>query len=212
MLTLYYAAGTCSLATHIALIDAGAPYQTVRISFARQEQSKPEYLAINPKARVPSLVTEHGVLTETPALLAYIAQRFPHARLAPLDDPFAFARAQEFNNYLCSTAHVAHAHRTRGHRWVDPADTAAIAAMQRRVPSSVTAIFELIDTKMLKGPWVLGDDYSICDAYLFTLSQWLEVDGVDLTRIPRVRDHRTRMGERASVKRAIAEQTMPAAA
>jgi len=212
MLTLYYAAGTCSLATHIALIDAGARYETVRISFARQDQSKPDYLAVNPKARVPSLVTEHGVLTETPALLAYVAQRFPQAKLAPLDDPFAFARAQEFNSYLCSTAHVAHAHRMRGTRWVDPADTAAIAAMQRRVPSSVSAIFELIDTKMLKGPWVLGDTYSICDAYLFTLSQWLEGDGVDLAGIPKVRDHRARMGERAAVQRAIAEETVPASA
>jgi glutathione S-transferase len=100
----------------------------------------------------------------------------------------------------------------RGTRWVDPADTAAIAAMQRRVPVSVTQIFELIDSTMLKGPWVLGDTYSICDAYLFTLSQWLEGDGVDLAGIPKVRDHRARMGERAAVQRAIAEETVPASA
>jgi glutathione S-transferase len=130
MLKFFYAAHTCSLASHIALIDAGAKFETVRLSFKNQDQRKPEYLCVNPKARVPSLVTEHGVLTETPALLAYIAQRFPKAGLAPLDDPFAFACAQAFNSYLCSTCHVAHAHRMRGYRWVDASDADAIAAMQ----------------------------------------------------------------------------------
>ena len=82
--------------------------------------------------------------------------------------------------------------------------------MARHVPVSVTQIFELIDSKMLKGPWVLGDTYSICDPYLYTLSTWLEADGVDLDRIPKVRDHRARMAERDSVKRARAEQGTPA--
>src|ERR1700731_4321942 len=127
MMKLYYAAHTCALASHIALEDAGAEYSTVRINFATEEQRKPEYLAINPKARVPSLVTESGILTETPAMLAFIAQSFPKARLAPLDDPFAFAEVQAFNSYLCATLHVAHAHRMRGYRWAD--DPAAIEAM-----------------------------------------------------------------------------------
>ena len=73
MLKLYYAPGTCALASRIALEEAGAEFETVRIDFRNNEQRKPEYLAINPKGRVPALVTDHGVLTETPALLAYIA-------------------------------------------------------------------------------------------------------------------------------------------
>src|ERR1700719_3056968 len=117
MLKFYYAADTCALASHIALEEAGAEYATVRISFAANEQRQPAYLAINPKGRVPALVTERGVLTETPAMLAFIAQSFPAARLAPLGDPFAFAQAQAFNSYLCSTLHVAHAHKGRGYRW-----------------------------------------------------------------------------------------------
>ncbi|WP_163364217.1 glutathione S-transferase family protein, partial [Klebsiella aerogenes] len=76
----------------------------------------PEYLAVNAKARVPSLVTPRGVLTESPAILAYIAQSYPAAKLAPLDDPFAFAEAQAFNSYICSTLHINHAHRMRGTR------------------------------------------------------------------------------------------------
>src|ERR1700674_5832052 len=163
MMKLYYAVHTCALASHIALEDAGAEYSTVRISFAAEEQRKPEYLAINPKARVPALVTMRGILTETPAMLAFIAQSFPKARLAPLDDPFAFAEVQAFNSYLCATLHVAHAHRMRGTRWAD--DPAAIAAMQRKVPQSVGACYELIEREMLGRPWVMGETYTICDPY-----------------------------------------------
>ena len=204
MIKLYYAANTCSLASHIALEEAGAVYTTVKVSFAGNEQRSPEYLAVNPKGRVPAMVTDRGILTETPAMLAFIAQSFPQARLAPLDDPFAFARVQAFNSYLCSTVHVAHAHRMRGQRWAD--DPAAIAAMQRKVPQSVGACFELIEHDMLKGPWVMGEAYTVCDPYLFTLAGWLEGDGVDLPKLPRVMDHHRRMSERPAVQRAVAAE------
>ena len=204
MMTLFYAPHTCSLASHIALEDAGADYTTVRISFANDEQRKPEYLAINPKARVPALVTGRGTLTETPAMLAFIAQSFPLKRLAPLDDPYLFARVQAFNSYLCATLHVAHSHRMRGYRWADEAS--AIEAMQRKVPQSVASCYELIEATMLEEPWVMGEVYTICDPYLFTLAQWLEEDGVDPWRFPKVIDHRRRMSERPEVQRAIAEE------
>jgi glutathione S-transferase len=204
MMKLYYAPHTCALASHIALEDAGADYSTVRINFAAHQQRSPEYLAINPKGRVPALVTERGILTETPAMLAFIAQSFPKAKLAPLDDPFRFAEVQAFNSYLCSTVHVAHAHRMRGTRWAD--DPAAIEAMKRKVPDSVGACFELIEQKMLQGPWVMGDSYTVCDPYLFTLAQWMEADSVDIARFPKLRDHRHRMSERAAVRKAVAEE------
>ncbi len=204
MLTLYYAADTCSLASHIALLDAGAKYELKRIDFATTEQQSPSYLAVNPKARVPAMTTPRGILTETPSILVFIAQSFPEARLAPMDDPFAFAELQSFNSYLCSTLHVAHAHRMRGHRWAD--DPASFADMQRNVPRSVGACYELIESRLLRGPWVMGDAYTIADPYLFTLAQWLELDGVDPARIPRVIEHRRRVGERANVKQAIAEE------
>jgi glutathione S-transferase len=204
MIKLYYAAHTCSLASHIALEDAGADYSAVRISFAVEEQRKPEYLAINPKGRAPALLTDKGILTETPAILAFIAQSFPRARLALLDDPFLFAQVQAFNSYLCSTLHVAHAHRMRGYRWAD--EPAAIEAMQRKVPESVTACYDLIEHKMLGAPWVMGETYTICDPYLFTMAQWLEQDGVDPSRFPKVIAHRRRMSERPEVQRAISEE------
>ena len=97
-LTLYLAPGTCAMAVRIALVEAGAPHQIKRLDLAAGEQRTPAYLAINPKGRVPALVTDRGVLTETPALLLYVAQRFPDAGLAPLDDPFLLARMQEVNS------------------------------------------------------------------------------------------------------------------
>lgn len=204
MLTLFYTPETCALATHIALEEAGAAYTLRRIDFATEEQRSADYLKVNPKGRVPALVTPRGVLTETPALLAFVAQSFPAARLAPLDDPFAFARLQDFNSYLCSTVHIAHAHRMRGTRWVD--DEAAIAAMQRKVPVSVHAAFKVIEDGMLAGPWVMGEQYSIADPYLFTLARWLEKDGVDPARLPRIAEHRRRMAERPAAQRALAAE------
>jgi glutathione S-transferase len=203
LLTLYYALGACSLASHIALEETGAPYQGVRIDLKAGDQRQPDYIKVNPKGRVPALVTERGILTETPAILAFIAQSFPAAKLAPLDDAFAFAQVQSFNAYLCATVHVAHAHRARGARWVDANDTAALEAMKRKVPESVTACFDLIEREMFKGPWVMGESYTICDPYLFTMAQWMEGDGVDPARFPKVRDHRRRMSERPQVRDAI---------
>jgi glutathione S-transferase len=204
MMKLYYALGTCARASHIALEEAGAEYSTVRINFATHEQASPDYLAINPKGRVPSLVTDQGILTETPAMLAFIAQSFPKAKLAPLDDPFRFAEVQAFNSYLCSTVHVAHAHRMRGHRWVD--DPAAMEAMKRKIPETVGACFELIERKMIRGPWVMGDTYTVCDPYLFTIAGWLEGDGVDVARFPKVKAHRDRMAERPAVGKVLAAE------
>lgn len=203
MLTLYFARDTISLATLITLEEVGAAYETVRIDFAGSEQRSPEYLKVNPKGRMPALVTERGVLTETPAILVYLAQTCGRPDLALMDDPFTFAQVQAINSYFCSSLHINHAHRMRGPRWVDAKDQAAIAAMQRHVPVSVGANYDLVERDMLKGPWVMGERYTICDPYLFTLAQWLEQDGVDPRRIPKVMDHRRRVAERAATRKAI---------
>lgn len=202
MLQLFHAPGTCALAVRIALEEAGADYQLQRLDMAGGQQRSAEYLAVNPKGRVPALVTGQGILTETPALLLYVAQRFPAARLAPLDDPFALARLQEVHSYLASTVHVAHAHNRRGSRWADEPE--AIAAMQRKVAQNMTECFELIEQHYLQGPWVMGAQYTVADGYLFTVARWLATDGVDVQRFARVAAHQQRMGERAAVQRALA--------
>ncbi|MDP1932278.1 MAG: glutathione S-transferase family protein [Gammaproteobacteria bacterium] len=202
MLKFYYAPKTCALAAHIALEHIGAPYEAIALDFANQAQRSADYLAINPKGRVPALATERGILTETPALLMYLAQRYPEAKLAPLDDIFTTAQMQAFNSYLCSTVHVAHAHRVRGARWVDDPD--AIEAMKKKVPQTMGDCMALIEYGMLKGPWVMGEQYTVADMYLYTISGWLEGDGVDLTKLPRVIEHRTRMAADPVVKRITA--------
>jgi glutathione S-transferase len=205
MFKLYYAPGTCALASHITLEEAGAVYTTERIDFKTNQQNSPEYLAINPKGRVPALVTDRGILTETPAMLAFIAQSFPQAKLAPFEDAYTFAQIQAFNSYLCSTVHVAHAHKVRGYRWAN--DETSFTDMKRKVPQTVGASFALIERDLLKGPWVIGDTFTICDAYLFTLAQWLEGDGVDLATLPKVMDHRKRMADRPAVRKVLEEET-----
>lgn len=210
MINFYYAPRCCALASHIALEEAGAQYTSTRIDFSKQQQRSPEYLKINPKGRVPAMVTPQGVLTETPAMLAYIAQTHPQANLAPLDDAWAFAQVQSFNAYLCATVHVAEAHWQRGNRWVDPDDAHAIAALKKRVPTSVFDAFELVE-RNLSGEWVMGDRFTICDPYLFTLAQWMEFYGVNVAGLPRVIAHRARVGARPATQRAIAEETALAA-
>ncbi len=201
MLKLYYAPSTCALASHIVLEDVCANYMAIEVNFSREEQKSREYLGLNPKARVPTLITPQGNLTETPAILLFIAQKYSNAKIAPLNDIYLLAESQSFNSYLCSTVHVAHAHRGRGYRWAD--DPAAILAMKKKVPESVGQCFDLIDRVLLKGPYVLGDNYSICDPYLFTLTGWLKRDGLDHENFPRVNQHYRMMLQRPSVQKVL---------
>lgn len=202
MLKFYYGLGTCSLASHIALEDAGLDYTAEPVDMKANQQNSPEYLAINPKGRVPALVTDHGILTETPAILAFIAQLAPKAGLAPLNDPFAFAEVQAFNSYVCSSMHVAHAHRMRGRRWAT--EESSFEDMRRKVPENVRAGFNLVENKLLRGPWVMGETYTICDPYLFTVAGWAKGDSVDIADFPKVAEHYRRMKERAAVQKVLA--------
>ncbi|PZQ54019.1 MAG: glutathione S-transferase [Phenylobacterium zucineum] len=203
MIRLFYAPGACSLASHIALEEAGAEYRAVRIDTAAGDQRQPEYLAINPKGRVPALATEAGALSETPAILAWIAQAHPEAKLAPAD-PWGFAQAQAFNSYLAATVHVAHAHGRRGYRWAS--EQSSFADMKAKVPETMAECFQLIEDDLLAGPWVLGEAFSICDGYLFTVAGWLKGDGVDIARFPKVQAHFARVGARDAVRKVLASE------
>jgi len=197
MMKLYSAPGTCALASHIALEEAGADYEVEFLDFSSKAQTSAEYLSINPKGRVPALVTAKGMISETPAILTYLAQAFPDARLAPSDDIFAMARMNAFNSYLCSTVHVSHAHKSRGYRWAD--EQTSFDDMRRKIPETAIANFSLIDNELLQGPWVMGDDYTVADGYLFTVTGWLKGDGVDPEQFPAVAEHTKRMRDRPAV-------------
>jgi len=197
MLTLYYSRASCAYAPHILLHDAGADFDTVEIDFATGEQLAPEFLAINPKGRVPALITPDGILTENPAILLYIAQTHPDSHLAPTD-PFALAQAQSFNMFLASTVHVAHAHKHRGSRWAD--DPAAHAAMTAKVTSNMAMYAGMIEDHYFAGPYVLGEQYSMCDPYLALITRWLGADGVALADFPKLQAHDALMRTRPSMQ------------
>ncbi len=200
MLKLFYAPGTVALATLITLYEVDADFEAIAIDFKQAAQTKPEYLSINPKGRVPALVTERGLLTETPAILVYLAQRYPNAGLLPKDD-FDFAQLQSFNSYLASTVHINHAHRMRGTRWAT--QESSFEDMRSKVPQTMLASFELLQQEYLRGPWVMGEQYTVADAYLFTITSWLESDGVSLAKLPQVAEHFERMQVRAAVQKAL---------
>lgn len=199
MLKFYYAPATCAVATHIALEYAGADYEPVRLDFKAQQQRSPEYLKVNPKGRVPALETDRGVLTETPALLQYVAQAYPQAKLAPLDDTFLLAKMNEINSYLCSTVHPYHAHKGRGARWTD--DPAAQEALKKKVPQNMADAFTLLEEHMVKGPWVLGERFSTSDLYLFTIARWLPGHGIDVKAYPKIADLVQRLQSQPQVQK-----------
>jgi glutathione S-transferase len=201
MLKLFTAKGSIGLACEIALEEAGADYTVERLDFSANQQRQPDYLAINPKSRVPSLVVDEGVITEAPAILNYIAGRFPQARLALKGDAFTTARQQSFNAYLASWVHPAAAHRHRGYRWAD--DPAAIAELRRKAPLVFGEAMSLIEHQFLGEPWVFGDSYTISDPYLYTITQWLPRDGLDMADYPRLAAHAARVAARPATVRVL---------
>ena len=207
MLKLFYGPNACSLASHIALAETGAAYEAVRMDLKAGDQKTPDYLAINPKGRVPALVTEKGVLTENPAILNWIAESFPNAHLKP-DDAFAYAQMQSFNLYLVSTIHVTFAHLFRTERWAD--SEAARAELKAKVPSALATLWTLIEDRLRDGrPWVCGDQYTVADPYLYVFARWLERDGVGGSAgMPLTRAHRARIQERPAVQKVLAEEDL----
>jgi glutathione S-transferase len=206
MLKLFYAPNACSLASHIALTEADADFEAVRLDMKGGEQHKPDYLAVNPKGRVPALVTPRGVLTESVVILGWVAQTYPQAHLKPEGDFFTFSEMQSFNLYLASTIHVTFAHLFRTTRWAD--SESAIAEIKAKVPSSLAAQWKLIEQRFSDGrPWVCGAQYTVADPYLYVFARWLERDGAGgSAAMPLTRAHRARMQERAAVKKVLAAE------
>ncbi len=198
MLKLYYAPGTIAVAVALALEEAGLAYEPIKVDFASAMQTKPDYLALNPKGRVPALVTDAGtVLTETGALLEYIATIAPKAGLVPSDAERA-AHMRSVMYYLASTMHVAHAHKMRGHRWAD--QTASHEDMKAKVPQTMADCAGYIENNAFLGDYIAGDSLSLADPYLFVVSTWLAGDGVNRADFPRLEAFAQRMEARDSVK------------
>jgi glutathione S-transferase len=199
---LYYAKGTIAIATAIALHEAGLDFEPERLDFRAGEQTGPEYQAINPKGRVPALVTEQGILTETGAILDYIADIAPAAGLRP-SDPYQAAKMREAMYYLASTMHVNHAHKMRGHRWAD--QQSSFDDMKAKSVQTMTDSATYVENHVLKGPFVLGETFSLADPYLYVACNWLEGDGVSVADFPRIVAFIEAMRGRTSVAQVIAD-------
>ncbi|WP_271952162.1 glutathione S-transferase family protein [Ruegeria faecimaris] len=194
---LYYAPRTISVAVAIALEEAGLDYEAIQLDFAGGEQTKSAYKQINPKGRVPALVVDGGILTETGALLEFIAAMAPKAGLVPAD-PIMAARMREVMYYLASTMHVNHAHKLRGARWADK--KSSWKDMTAKVAQTMAASCDYICSNGLRGPFVLGEAFSLADAYLYVVCSWLEGDGVDVATYPKIVAFREAAEARASLK------------
>lgn len=192
MLKLHYAPRTISVAVAIALEETGTPYEAVRVDFAASEQTKPAYREINPKGRVPAVETPHGVLTETPAIIEYVAPT-----LVP-DDPFAAAKMRELISFLNATMHPHHAHGIRGERWAD--EPSSFADMKRKMPVRMAECAAHLEETLPHMPFETGALAVLSDAYLYVVLTWLAGDGVNIENYPRLAAFQHKMNTRASVQ------------
>ena len=205
MLKLFYAPNACSLAPHIALNEVGAEYEAIKVDTMNGEQRSAPYLALNPKGRVPTLITEEGTLTEVPVLLGHIARSFPKADLAPAPG-FKFFEMQSFNSYLSSTIHITYAHIFRPERYADT--DAAKAEIRAKAPKVLREQLQLIEDRFADGrEWVHGDKYTVSDPYLYVFSRWLERGGVGGSDgLPKLVAHRARVQAREAVKKTLEQE------
>lgn len=199
MLTLHCAPNSISIAAIVAL-NEGVHWDAVRLDLASADQTSPDYLALNPKGRVPTLITPEGPLTETGAILEYIGETAV-PKLVPAD-PLQKARMREVMYYLASTMHVNHAHKMRGSRWANA--QSAFDDMTAKVPETMTASCAFLEPQIV-GPYFFGPEPTLADCYLYAIATWLEGDGVDVTQFPKLAAWRALMESRPSVQKAIAD-------
>ena len=199
MLKLYCAPITISTAV-VTTLNEGVHWEPIRVDVAGGEQTKPDYLAVNPKGRVPVLVTPEGLLTETGAILEYLGETALPG-LVPLD-PLHRARMREIMYYLASTMHVNHAHLRRGSRWAD--QESSFNDMRAKVPETMAASCTYVEDQ-IEGPYLFGTAPTLADFYLYTVTTWLAGDGVKLADFPKLAAFKSAMEDRASVMKAKAD-------
>lgn len=207
-LKFYYSPGACSLAPHIALEEAQAEFEPVRVRLADGEQNAPEYRRINPKGRVPALADGEWTLTENPAILRFIARRYPNAGLWP-DDPRDEGRCAEWLAWMSSTVHVSYAHVRRAERYAS--DPSAIEDVVAKGKETCRDVWSAVDERLHRGPWALGERYSVADPYLLVFWTWGRGPtlGFDMPRdFPNWTAHARRMAERPAVRRAFEREAL----
>jgi glutathione S-transferase len=206
VIKLYYAPGACSLAAHIALEEIGSRFELSRVDLAANQQNSAEYLRVNRKARVPALADGDWVLTEAPAILRYVAARFPAAGLWPWE-PREEARCVEWLDWLSSTIHVAFVHVRRASRYAtEPRAIEDVAATAKK---TCRELWRAVDAKLGAGPWAIGERYTVADPYLLVYWTWGRGPALafDMAQdFPHWTAHARRLAARPAVMRAFASE------
>jgi len=201
---LYYLPGACSLASHIALREVGASFELDRLDNASKKTAAgDDFLAINPKGYVPALKLDGGeVLTEGAAILQYIADQNPKAGLAPGNGTLARTRLQEYLNFVATELHKSFS----GLFNPNTSDIEKEAAKKK-----VALRLDLVEKWLADGrSFLLGDTFSVADAYLFTVANWTGPTGIGLDRWPHVAAYQQRIAARASVQAALVAEGLVA--
>jgi glutathione S-transferase len=206
-LKLFYSPGACSLAPHIALEEAGAAFTPVLVDFKSTEQRSPAYLRINPKGRVPALSLGDWTVTENPAILQFVAQSYPDAKLWPTDLR-SQAKCLEWMAWLSSGIHVTYAHVRRAERYAT--SEPALADVRATGLTATRAIWGDVETRLAAlaaaGPWVAGQQFTVVDGYLFVFWTWGRGQhlGFDMAKdFPAWTAHAKRMLARPAVQRVL---------
>jgi glutathione S-transferase len=204
MLTLFYSPGACSLAPHLLLEELAIEFERRPILIAEGEHLSEEYLAINPRGRVPTLIADGTIITEVPAILTYVASLQPEAGLLPPAGSVELGKAYELAAWLSSTLHIAYAQLWRPERFLPQgADPSILVEHARILIRRHNGEVE----DWIKGPWVLGSAYSIADAYLLPFYRWGNRIGLAMSQDhPRWAAWTRRMLERPAVARAISTE------
>jgi glutathione S-transferase len=197
MLTLYYAAGACSLAAHIVLEESGEKYEARRMDLSKGEQRTPEYLKIHPLGRVPALLLDNGEpLSENTAILPYLGKRF---KLWPAD-LIAEARALSHIGFFAATVHPANAHVTRPERYAT--DKSAHPNIQETGKKSFLGYLEQIDGLYAGREW-LSERYSVLDPYALVFYSWGVRREFPMAQMKNYTAFKDRMLQRPAVRKVL---------
>lgn len=207
MLKLFYSPGACSLVPHIALEEAEVEFAALRIPIAEGGHLTPEYLAINPHARLPALDSGQAIITENIAVLNFIADRFGAAGSVPRGDPIAAARCNELLGWFSSSVHIAFAEVWRGGRFTD--DEKLWPALEAGGRKVLGRQFDEIET-LCVDEWLAPGGFSSADSYALTFLRWARRIGFDIGRYPQWSALAARVLERPAVKRALEREGLAA--
>lgn len=200
---LFCAPGACSLAAHIVLQELGDPFEIALLNLANGDQRKPDYLALNPKGRVPYLVTALGGLTESAAILTYLADLKPELHLLP-QQPWQRAQALSFLAWCTGTVHgQAFASVFRSARFSD--DEATFPAIRAKGMSDLRTHLGQIDGRVAGREWLM-DHFTIADLYPLIFRRWAVRVGIDVAAYPALVAHANRVAARPAAARAIAAE------